>query len=134
MSAVFAAESAGGSLAFPILSMLIFVPVAGAVVIMLLSKRRPEYIRLVAGITSVATAAMSVWLLAEFDKDDSGFQFVSKHPWIEQWGISWHLGVDGISLFLVVLTGEIMRMPGLPRKPLAEDVIFHPDGTVEGMG
>ena len=31
-------------------------------------------------------------------KDDSGFQFVSKHPWIEQWGISWHLGVDGISV------------------------------------
>ena len=36
--------------------------------------------------------------------------------------------------FLVVLTGEIMRMPGLPRKPLAESVRFHPDGTVEGLG
>jgi len=36
--------------------------------------------------------------------------------------------------FLVVLTGEIMRMPGLPRKPLAEHVRYHPDGTVEGLG
>ncbi|NNL04251.1 MAG: formate--tetrahydrofolate ligase [Xanthomonadales bacterium] len=36
--------------------------------------------------------------------------------------------------FLVVLTGEIMRMPGLPRKPLAESVKFHADGTVEGLG
>ncbi len=36
--------------------------------------------------------------------------------------------------FLVVLTGEIMRMPGLPRKPLAEYVRYHADGTVEGLG
>ena len=36
--------------------------------------------------------------------------------------------------FLVILTGEIMRMPGLPRKPLAEEVQFHPDGTIEGIG
>jgi formate--tetrahydrofolate ligase len=36
--------------------------------------------------------------------------------------------------FLVVLTGEIMRMPGLPKKPLAELVRYHPDGTVEGLG
>jgi len=36
--------------------------------------------------------------------------------------------------FLVVLTGDIMRMPGLPRKPLAQSVRFHPDGTIEGIG
>jgi formate--tetrahydrofolate ligase len=36
--------------------------------------------------------------------------------------------------FLVVLTGEIMRMPGLPKKPLAESVRFLPDGNVEGLG
>jgi len=36
--------------------------------------------------------------------------------------------------FLVVLTGDIMRMPGLPKKPLAQSVKFHPDGTIEGIG
>jgi formate--tetrahydrofolate ligase len=36
--------------------------------------------------------------------------------------------------FLVILTGEIMRMPGLPKRPLAMDVKFRPDGTVEGLG
>ena len=40
----------------------------------------------------------------------TGFQFVSKHSWIEAWGISWHLGVDGISLFLVVLTGVLFPL------------------------
>jgi formate--tetrahydrofolate ligase len=36
--------------------------------------------------------------------------------------------------FLVVLTGAIMRMPGLPRRPLALDVKYLPDGTIEGIG
>ena len=58
---IIAAESASvGALEFPILSMLILVPVAGAVIITLLSKRRPEVVKLVAALSSVATGAMSV--------------------------------------------------------------------------
>ncbi len=98
------------TLGFPILSMLIFLPAAGALIITLLSKRRPEFVKLVAAISSVATGAMSVWLLTEFDQDEAGFQFVSNHPWIEQWGTGWHLGVDGISLFLIVLTGVLFPL------------------------
>ena len=41
---------------------------------------------------------------------------------------------DMRSLFLVVLTGAIMRMPGLPRKPMALDIKLLPDGTIEGVG
>ena len=48
---------------------------------------------------------------------DAGFQFVSKHSWIEAWGISWHLGVDGISLFLVVLTGVLFPLAILGADP-----------------
>ena len=103
-----AAES--GPIAFPILSALIFVPIIGAIVVALLPKRRPEYPKLVALMASVATAAMSIWLMASFETSDAGFQFVSKHTWIEAWGISWHLGVDGISLFLVVLTGILFPL------------------------
>jgi NADH-quinone oxidoreductase subunit M len=122
MSALLAAEAAqGGPLAFPILSMLIFLPAAGALVITVLSKRRPEFVRLVAAVSSVATGAMSVWLLVEFDGDSGGFQFISKHPWIEQWGISWHLGVDGISLFLIVLTGVLFPLAILGIDPHNDD-------------
>ena len=71
MSVLLAAESSG-PIAFPILSMLIFVPAAGAIIITLLSKRRPEFVRLVAALTSVITGAMSVWLLAEFDGESGG--------------------------------------------------------------
>ncbi len=101
------------TLGFPILSMLVVVPAVGALVILLLSQRRPEYMKLVAAITSVTTGAMSVWLTSEFSKhggDEAGFQFVTNHAWIKQWGIGWHLGVDGISLFLILLTGVLFPL------------------------
>jgi NADH-quinone oxidoreductase subunit M len=49
-------------------------------------------------------------MLGQFSTHDGGFQFVSQHEWISRWGISWHLGVDGISLFLVVLTGILFPL------------------------
>jgi NADH-quinone oxidoreductase subunit M len=58
----------------------------------------------------VGVGGMSIWLLASFQSDDSGFQFVSQHDWVTSWGISWHLGVDGVSLFLVVLTGILFPL------------------------
>jgi formate--tetrahydrofolate ligase len=45
-----------------------------------------------------------------------------------------NLQVNSGAGFLVVLTGDIMRMPGLPRQPLAQRVKFKPDGTIEGIG
>ena len=106
---------------FPILSMLVVVPFAGAVAVLLLSRRRPEYMRLVAAIAAVVTAGLSIWLTYAFDRHDDGFQFVSNHPWIEQWGIGWHLGVDGISLFLVLLTGLLYPLAILGIDPHNED-------------
>ena len=98
------------ALDFPILSMLILVPAIGALVVVVLSKRRPEYMKLAAAVASITTGSLSIWLTAEFDRHDDGFQFVSFHPWIEEWGIGWHLGVDGISLFLVLLTGVLFPL------------------------
>lgn len=98
------------TIAFPILTMLVLLPAFGAFVVSLISRSRPEWVKLAALVTSVATGAMSVWMLAKFPSGAAGFEFVSKHPWISQWGISWHLGVDGISLFLVVLTGLLFPL------------------------
>jgi NADH-quinone oxidoreductase subunit M len=102
---------------FPILTALILVPVVGSFVVALVAKRRPELVKLVALLFSVATAAMSLWLLVQFDTADDGFQFVSKHEWIEAWGISWHVGVDGISLFLIVLTGLLFPLAMVATDP-----------------
>jgi NADH-quinone oxidoreductase subunit M len=109
MSALMAeTELLGGS--FPVLTAIIVVPAIGALLITLLTKRRPELVKLTAILFSVFTGALSVWMLCSFKTGTAGFQFASKHEWISSWGISWHLGVDGISLFLVVLTALIFPL------------------------
>lgn len=106
-----AAEAAtAGAAAFPLLSALIFVPMIGAVAILLTTKSRPEFAKLIGLLASVMTGALTIYMLKEFDQGDAGFQFVSQQDWIERWGIGWHLGVDGISLFLVVLTGILFPL------------------------
>ncbi|MEY3558102.1 MAG: NADH-quinone oxidoreductase subunit [Actinomycetota bacterium] len=95
---------------FPILSALILLPILGAVLITIISNKHLEIVKLIAMLFSVGVGGMSIWLLASFHSHDSGFQFVSQHDWVTSWGISWHLGVDGVSLFLVVLTGILFPL------------------------
>ena len=84
------------------------VPVAGAVLLLFIGNadgRRDGLIRwLTLGISLVAfavTVALWVW----FDAASANFQFVERRPWIPAFGIDYYVGIDGISLFLVVLTG-----------------------------
>jgi NADH-quinone oxidoreductase subunit M len=102
---------------FPILTSLILVPLVGAALIAIMPSRRPESLRQVAVLVASATAGLSVWLLVAFDPSESGFQFLSQQTWIESLGISWSLGVDGISLFLVVLSGIIFPIAMLATSP-----------------
>ncbi|MEN3273414.1 MAG: NADH-quinone oxidoreductase subunit, partial [Actinomycetota bacterium] len=80
-------------------------------------KGRAHTARLLGVVVSAAVGALTVWMLVEFDRGNAGFQFVSKHSWISDLGISWHLGLDGISLFLVVLTGLLFPLAIVGVKP-----------------
>ncbi|MCU1373962.1 MAG: nuoM, partial [Actinomycetia bacterium] len=102
---------------FPLLTALILVPAIGALLVAVVPRTRPEVSRLVGVCASAATAALSVWLVAQFDRHDAGFQFTSDHAWIKDLGIHWHLGVDGISLFLVLLTGLLFPLAMWGVKP-----------------
>ncbi|MFN0088964.1 MAG: NADH-quinone oxidoreductase subunit M [Acidimicrobiales bacterium] len=102
---------------FPLLTTLIVLPAVGAVVIGFVNARRADTLRLVALLFTTATAALSIWLLAAFDKTGAGFQFVERRTWVEGFGIGWRLGVDGISLFLVVLTGILFPIAILGSEP-----------------
>ena len=95
---------------FPILTALILLPILGAVLITIVSNKFLELVKVIAMVFSVGVGGMSIWLLASFKSADSGFQYVSQHDWVTSWGISWHLGVDGVSLFLVVLTGILFPL------------------------
>ena len=95
---------------FPILTMLVLVPAVGAALVALASHRHPDLVKITALGSSVLTGGFSLWVLFAFEKGNAGFQFTSQHAWIRPWGISWHLGIDGISLFLVVLTGVLFPL------------------------
>jgi NADH-quinone oxidoreductase subunit M len=103
--------------AFPILTAIIVLPALGALVVALMPKSRPELLRPVAVAITVAELALTVSVLASFETADAGFQLRSFHIWIAQWGIAWNLGVDGISLFLVVLTGLLFPLALLGADP-----------------
>ncbi|MDP6062388.1 MAG: NADH-quinone oxidoreductase subunit M [Acidimicrobiales bacterium] len=104
MTAVALLASAGAG-SFPVLPALVVTPALGALMVLVLPRGRPELLKLVAILASTVTGAMSFWLLSAFDIGDPGFQFLSETSWISDLGIAWLFGIDGISLFLVVLTG-----------------------------
>jgi NADH-quinone oxidoreductase subunit M len=84
------------------------LPLAGAVLLLLVSNadgRRDAFIRWIAFAFSVATLAVTLALWAGFDSKSAEFQFVERAAWIPAFGIDYYLGIDGISLLLVVLTG-----------------------------
>ncbi len=115
--ALLATEAHAESPEFPILTALIVIPALGALALALTPASRPELSRLVGVGMSLVTGAMSVYLMTQFVIDEPGFQETSKHSWIESFGISWNLGVDGISLFLVVLTGILFPLALIGVKP-----------------
>lgn len=91
---------------FPILSVLIFLPLVGALI--LLFVKNESVSRYLALIITTITALLSLTLLFGFDTTTSKFQFVEHHKWIEAFNINYTLGLDGISILLVLLTTIIM--------------------------
>jgi NADH-quinone oxidoreductase subunit M len=87
------------------LTLLVLVPLAGAAVISLVGRERESLIQRLALVTSLAVFALTLVLWARFDTGSAEFQFVERYSWIPAFGIEYLVGVDGISLFLVVLTG-----------------------------
>lgn len=88
----------------PILSIVTFLPLVGVLLILLTPRQEEQRIKTIAVATSVVTFIVSLGILRFFNWGESGFQLIERAPWIPAWGISYILGVDGISLLLVLLT------------------------------
>jgi len=86
-----------------ILTLVTFIP-AGAAVLLLFAPRRDREIRGFALLVSLLTFVLSLHLPAHFHRAQSGFQFDRDLPWIPTPNIHYHMGIDGISLWLIVLT------------------------------
>ncbi len=86
-----------------ILTLVTFIPLAGALLVLLLPRRARD-IRWFALFVSLLTFVLSLHLPSHFARGQGGFQFEVDVPWIPAPNIHYHLGLDGISLWLVVLT------------------------------
>jgi len=91
-----------------ILTALIFFPLLGALFVLMLNDERATWNS--AFIFSLVPLAISFYLFAVFNPREAGYQFVEQYPWIPQFGISYHLGIDGISLVLAVLTTLLISL------------------------
>ncbi|HSH61315.1 MAG TPA: NADH-quinone oxidoreductase subunit M [Acidimicrobiales bacterium] len=88
-----------------VLTAIVLVPAIGAAAVALIPRSREDVIKAVGLTAAVFVGVAAISLAFAFDANSSEYQFVSEASWIEEFGVSWLLGVDGISLFLVVLTG-----------------------------
>lgn len=89
---------------WPILSLIVWLPILSGVIVMLVGARNTRFARWFALASTVLVFLLSVLLLPGFHTDTYAMQFVELVPWIPQFGINYHLGVDGISLPLIILT------------------------------
>ena len=97
----------------PILSLITFAPIVGVAAILALRLLgRPDDAKTVAAakwialVTTLATLALSVLLVVQFDPNTTAFQFVEDSPWFA--GLHYRMGVDGISVLFVLLTAFLM--------------------------
>ncbi len=88
----------------PILSWIIFLPMIGLIPILILDSRYNSAIRWIALVFAVLNFALSLFLVANFDSTTPKMQFVENFRWIEAIKANYHVGVDGISILLVLLT------------------------------
>ncbi|MEK7406874.1 MAG: NADH-quinone oxidoreductase subunit M [Acidobacteriota bacterium] len=86
-----------------LLSLVLLTPLAGLIVLLLIPSSKPNAIRLWANIASFLGFLVSLPLVFRFDSAKD-FQFIEKLPWVPSIGASYHLGIDGYSLLLVMLT------------------------------
>jgi NADH-quinone oxidoreductase subunit M len=89
--------------AIPWLSIVVLTPLAGAILAGF-APRRDAVLRGIGLVVSILTFGLSLIVFAKFHSGTAGFQLVERVTWVKDWGISYHLGIDGISLFLVLLT------------------------------
>ena len=89
----------------PNLSLLLLLPLFGLGLICLIPADRSNLIRRISNIAVLLPFILSIWIYLAYDHVAGGFQFIQNIPWVVPFGISYHLGVDGINSLLLLLLG-----------------------------
>jgi NADH-quinone oxidoreductase subunit M len=93
---------------FPVLSVIVFTPIVAGLLILLIPGERKTEVRMAALAASAIALFLSIWVYFSYDINVAGYQFVEKYTWMPAFGISYHVGVDGMNAPLVLLTGIVM--------------------------
>lgn len=89
---------------FRALTVLTFLPSVGALIMLLFVRKRPNAFKATALVTALATMALAIYMMTQFQTGTAEFQFQENFRWIESFGINFHFGVDGIAMLLILLT------------------------------
>lgn len=92
---------------FPVLTTTLLVPLLGAIIIMCLPADKHKSIKYIAAVATFISMLLSLLIFAAYDKTLGGMQFVETIPWIKDLGVNYALGVDGISIPMLLLTNLI---------------------------
>ncbi len=92
----------------PLLSIITWAPFGGALLIMFTARHRPLAVRLIAAVSTGISTMCSLWIFFTYDREAASFQFYEKLPLVPPLGIAYELGVDGMSLLMVLLTSVII--------------------------
>ncbi len=95
-------------MSLPILSLLLVFPLVAALITALLPKGNPQLVKRWALVAVAIEFVLSLYLLLNFATNSSQMQFVEQYQWVPQFGISYYVGVDGLSFWLVMLTTFLM--------------------------
>lgn len=95
-------------MSFPFLSAIILAPVIGALIILFIPDKEDKIMKIVAVVSTFVTVVLSLYIYFAYDMALGGFQFTEDIVWVERFGITYSLGVDGISLPLMLLTAIVI--------------------------
>ncbi|MFM8323078.1 MAG: NuoM family protein [Chloroflexota bacterium] len=93
---------------FPLLSFIVFTPAIAGLLILLIPADRKTEVRVAALAAGAFALALSVWAYFSYDVSLGGYQFIERYNWLPPLGISYYVGIDGMSAPLVLLTGIVM--------------------------
>ncbi len=106
----------------PVLGLLVALPLAGAIVVGFLPSSRRELVLPVTALISMLPLAVAGYILWNFQTGDAAFQMTERVLLYEPWGVSWNMGVDGISLLLVGLTALLFPISILASASITKNV------------
>ena len=102
------------------LSLLIFLPVVGALILLCVPRARTQTLRMAALLFTILNFVWSLRIFWRFDSGSGAMQFVERFSWIPAYGIDYFIGIDGLSLFLVLLTTFLTPIVILASWPIHE--------------